>query len=76
MSTVAITSGSKLTEQFRARLRTKLDELGINQTEAANIIGMNRGDFSALLNGHRNPTVTTIEQIAEGLGLEIEITIN
>lgn len=76
MSTVAITSGSKLTEHFRTKLRMKLDELGISQTEAANIICMNRSMFSGILNGHDNPTLSTIDRIAEGLGIEIEITIN
>lgn len=67
---------SRLTDSFIEQLRAKLRQCGMTQTEAAEKIDMNRGDFSALLNGHRKPTISTIEKIAEGLGLDVSIQID
>lgn len=67
---------SRLIDSFREKLRAKLRQLGITQTEAAEKIHMNRGAFSALLNGHDNPTLATIEKIAEGLEIDISIQID
>lgn len=67
---------SRLTDSFREKLRAKLRELGITQTEAAEKIHMNRAAFSGLINGHDNPTLATIERIADGLKIEISIQID
>lgn len=65
-----------MAEKFRSDLRLKIADIGIDQGEAAERIGIQRTSLNEILNGRRIPNVRTLERIAEGLGISIEITIN
>lgn len=54
---------------MRFRILELCKEVGINQTELADKIGLSRVGLSKAING--NPTVDTIERIATALNVDI-----
>ena len=48
-------------------IETLLQERGLKKSELAKMMGVNRQNINSLLN---NPTLTTIEKIANALGVE------
>ena len=66
LSNFAINNGSKL-NIFRILELCK--EAGINQTELAEKIGLSRVGLSKAING--NPTIGTLEKIADALGVPV-----
>ena len=58
---------SKLGKRIRA-LRT---EKGWSQVEMADLLAMNRGYLSELENGERDPSLSTLRTIADGLSISL-----
>lgn len=54
---------------MRFRILELCKEVGINQTELADKIGLSRVGLSKAING--NPTVDTLERIANALNIDI-----
>ena len=49
------------------------NEKGITQKELSFITGITQGDISKLENGTANPSIRTLQRIAEGLGKNLVI---
>ena len=49
------------------------NEKGITQKELSSITGITQGDISKLENGTANPSIRTLQRIAEGLGKNLVI---
>ena len=45
----------------------------LTQKELSKITGINQADISKLENGTRNPTVSLLKRLAEGMGMELKI---
>ncbi len=45
----------------------------LTQKELSKITGINQADISKLKNGTRNPTVSLLKRLAEGMGMELRI---
>lgn len=54
---------------MRFRILELCKEAGINQTELADKIGLSRVGLSKAING--NPTINTLEKIADALGVPV-----
>lgn len=54
---------------MRFRILELCKEAGINQTELAEKIGLSRVGLSKAING--NPTISTLEKIADALGVPV-----
>lgn len=54
---------------MRFRILELCKEAGINQTELADKIGLSRVGLSKAING--NPTISTLEKIADALGVPV-----
>ena len=54
---------------MRFRILELCKEAGINQTELADKIGLSRAGLSKAING--NPTISTLEKIADALGVPV-----
>lgn len=46
---------------------------GITQKELAEITGIAQSDISRLENGNANPSLRTLERLAEGLGMRVRL---
>lgn len=60
-------------ERFRASFQAHLEERGQSQASAARGAQMRPSRLSEALRG--NPTVGSLERIAEGAGLELELRL-
>ena len=49
------------------------NEKGITQKELSSLTGITQGDISKLENGTANPSLRTLQRIAEGLGKNLVI---
>lgn len=49
------------------------NEKGITQKELSSLTGITQGDISKLENGTANPSIRTLQRIAEGLGKNLVI---
>ena len=49
------------------------EETGMTQKELSEITGITQGDISKLENGTSNPSLRTLQRIAEGLGKNLVI---
>lgn len=49
------------------------NEKGITQKELSSITGITQGDISKLENGTANPSIRTLQRVAEGLGKNLVI---
>jgi transcriptional regulator with XRE-family HTH domain len=54
---------------FRANMRAIREEMGLSQSELARRIGKTPGYICDTERGRRAPNLTTIAEIAEGLGV-------
>lgn len=55
-----------------ARIRSRREKLGLSQKELAGMTGIRTDILSRIENGHRvNPTLTTMERLAQGLQLKV-----
>ena len=48
-------------------------ETGITQQELSRRTGITQGDISKLENGSANPSIRTLQRLADGLGKKLEI---
>jgi transcriptional regulator with XRE-family HTH domain len=69
-----VSRGNGLLFKIGEKLAQKLEETGTTKESLAAETGISRVTISNLLNGKlKNISVDTIERIAEGLGLKVEI---
>lgn len=61
----------KTTRIMELRIKEVLAEKNTSLTELARISGIEKSNLSAIANGKKNPTVDTLEKIADGLGVRI-----
>lgn len=54
------------------RVRMLREEKHLSQRRFALMIGMDKTYLSGIENGNRNATISTLEKISEGLGIEVE----
>ena len=50
-------------------------EKGLTQKELAEITGINQADISKLENGNGNPSVRTLQRLADGLGMKVKLEL-
>lgn len=55
-------------ETFRENVRRHLREKGISQVELAERTGIPQPHLSALINGRREPRISTMEKVASAIG--------
>jgi len=60
---------AELVGLFRANMRAIREELGISQSELARRIGKTPGYICDVERGRRAPNITTLADIADGLGV-------
>lgn len=58
------------------QLRWVRDELGLTQRELAARVGVSQQQIAKLENPDANPTLGTLEKVAEALGLRLDVTIS
>ena len=58
---------TQLNDYFRHRVRTRMTQLGITQSQLAQQMGVTRQYISHLMTGHRNPGLDTLEKTANAL---------
>jgi transcriptional regulator with XRE-family HTH domain len=63
-------SGQSLQKQVGARVRELREERGLSQEALAAVCNLHRTYVGLIERGERNLTLTTIQQIAEGLGVQ------
>jgi transcriptional regulator with XRE-family HTH domain len=66
---VRVTAQTK--ERFGARLRILRTKRGWSQVEMADLLAMNRGFLSELETGKRDPSLTTLKMLADGLSITL-----
>lgn len=49
------------------------DKIGMTQQQLSKITGIDRSDISRLENAEANPTLSTLQKIADALGKKLEI---
>lgn len=54
-----------------ARIEARLNELGKNPSWLADMVGVSRSTVTRILNGERNPTPDTLNELAPVLGVEL-----
>ena len=55
----------------KLRIKELLQEADITQAELAQLVGIARPNLSNIVNGKTNPSLSTLESIANALGVEI-----
>ena len=60
---------------FLQLLGRRRRQLGLNQQEVANLLGMSRASLSQLERGMGNPTLDTLTRLADVLGLELKLSL-
>lgn len=63
------------TEEFGQRLRSRRRELGLSQTEVANVIGVNRRVLGQLENGKRTVQLVIALEAARAVGMDLELVV-
>jgi len=56
---------------MRLRIKEVLIERAMTLTALADAVGIEKGNLSAIANGKKNPTIDTLDKIANGLGVHI-----
>lgn len=65
-----------LTELFRSNMRAVREELGLSQSELARRIGKAPGYICDMERGRRAPNLTTLAEIADGLGVTPAVLVS
>ncbi|MCI6157009.1 helix-turn-helix domain-containing protein [Peptoniphilaceae bacterium SGI.137] len=58
---------------FQALMDARID-CGMTQRELADRIGMTQGDISKIEHGNANPSVKTLQRLADGLGMTLKLS--
>ena len=61
---------SRLTDIFGRNLRRLRTAKGLSQEGLAHLVGVHRNYVGALERGERNPTLVSVERVAEALGTD------
>ncbi len=59
-----------------AIIRAMIDarrEIGLTQKELSERTGIAQGDISKLENGNANPSLRTLQRLAEGMGMQLKV---
>lgn len=64
----------RVKEQMIERLLLYRKAVGMTQQELADAIGMSRSNVSRMTTPDYNPTIDMIVKVADGLGLDVDIT--
>lgn len=62
---------SKLSENIKLVIKKEMTNQNIIQADLLRLIGMNQSQFSKLINGKQSMTLTSLEKISGGLGLQV-----
>ena len=60
-----------LSSKLGKRIRALRSEKGWSQVEMADLLGMNRGYLSELETGKRDPSLSVLKTIADGLSISL-----
>ena len=60
-----------LSSKLGKRIRALRSEKGWSQVEMADFLGMNRGYLSELETGKRDPSLSVLKKIADGLSISL-----
>lgn len=63
-------------EQFGENLRRLRDGAGLTQMELSNRSGLDMAEISRLENGHRDPRLSTLVRLADGLELPVNMLLD
>jgi transcriptional regulator with XRE-family HTH domain len=63
---------AELSERFGQRIRELREKRGLSQEGFAEKVGLDRTYISGIERGVRNPTLLTVQRLADGLGISIE----
>lgn len=74
--TVSQEKVEKMKNQLGDRIRGRLKERGMSQTQLADIVGIGQSQISKILNGERGTDVENIKRIASALGESQQLYIN
>ena len=66
-----MTDGKQKSNRFGEAVRKARTSVGLTQEELADRSGLDRSYIGGVERGERNPTLTVIEKIAEGLGVTL-----
>lgn len=61
---------TKLANAFRANVKERMAELGINQVQLAAKLRVTQSYVSQMLSGHRNPGLDSLEDFSKALKVE------
>ena len=65
----------KLTTKFGKRLKELRKKAGLSQQQLAELVGMESlNNISKLENGNANPSISTLQKLAKGLGKKLVIS--
>jgi transcriptional regulator with XRE-family HTH domain len=65
----------RLVRAYVSTIRQHLAQEGMSQRELANRMGVDEPRIAQILNPHKNPTLRTVAQVAEALGLEARVEL-
>ena len=60
--------------QFIHDLIVCREELSLSQQGLADLTGIDRADISRIENGNANPSLRTLQRLAEGMGMKLDIS--
>lgn len=66
---------SDLFAQVARELAQARQKQGLTQSDLAKRVGMAQADISKLESGQGNPSLKTLQRVAEGLGLHFELSL-
>jgi len=63
---------TKISKKLGQNIKRIREEKGMSQGDISRALNMDRGYISGVENGYRNPTITTLEKIANALGVGVD----
>lgn len=64
-----------LSKEIGRRVRAARERTDISQESLAKLIGMSRTNYARIEHGRTNVTIDSLVRIAEGLGLEVSVSL-
>lgn len=61
----------KISKKLGQNIKRIREEKGMSQGDISRSLNMDRGYISGVENGHRNPTIETLQKIANALGVGV-----